>query len=1143
MNHMKRTLTPFISITIFLFLLLPPLERVYASNRLPFNRKVKAQIEETFYSEGFPHWKKINAYYTRMYKRYGEVRKNLVNYYSTKMGLGVKAARKKSKKKGDVESYRLLLKLIRELRKISSEDTVTFDRLAWRVLEMDYALKVEGKKLPSYMLFEKVPASLKPRKIPIHAAPRGEATNLVNPSTGAFFTQKELIEYKRQGGDVSQLNPPLYSTYWARQDISGLDVREHYQNGRDPVHHGLEIRFPKGKAYFDKIRKTQTKPKIDINIPGSGGGELDFKLKIGAEVHSEITSSALYSLLGFSVDISLYVRDFKVVLGDVPFHEFRREWESYYSRYSLDKFIKERGEDGEGHYIIFHEGVLEAKPKGLMRIGPWSYGNLGHPDLREVRGSLLFHMWVANLDLKEAENNKMIVRKVGKWYRFYHIAHDMGFAFGDTYIERVGSFSWKLVKKKTDSHVRMNYRCFQRNSIFKHVTFADARWMARLIARLTRKQIEDAVTLGGWPESIGRLLVEKLIARRNQMVTVFNLEGEKLPDAGTIQLIKYDRYLTTHDGVVVKGKLKIYEFPGYPQYFGPRINELILLLIKGLRNTFIDSVVRMTGAIKYIKIDPEWFGLDEGIIAYGIMRMNREIEANPTPRNESETFLVKDSVELGFRLGYGYVLSGEVAYIRKYTLVYPVESRDKGRFYNGFILNVFLPARHRKQQLPKKHVIIVEDYLEGRGKLRLRGHHDFTPQVQLTGAKVFLDRRFLSRKGRDKIVYFRDRSLYDQLAVKAFFEIAELFRITFFDAFNRKGKLNRTFVEMDTADLENNTAKQEALDLLLTRSDSTAMERLGRVQRLSDRFRETGSKLDLLGFFRKRSVFRLDRVKVKTGSAAGIRAGLAERQHVQVESRKVDSWSFLDNGERHFSSVRLIGSTRGGEDIRRPLLFLSFRVNDNSTADGELKKWYLPFINRVAGQKHFIDFDPTTHTVNRLWGNTQLFMDMTVFEEGLERMLRTTGGTIWSYLARETGKDESYWRGLLDRPRRRGRPVAGKYSRDRYLAFKTRFLVRLIKRAREAGGGAKRMVLVVRALRKAIFKDGHTFSPVLLAVLHRVFGKENVRLTATVTMPENKELVYPARTPFYNETGREETADVPVFKFIFEDPSEIYHLF
>ena len=84
---------------------------------------------------------------------------------------------------------------------------------------------------------------------------------------------------------------------------------------------------------------------------------------------------------------------------------------------------------------------------------------------------------------------------------------------------------------------------------------------------------------------------------------------------------------------------------------------------------------------------------------------------------------------------------------------------------------------------------------------------------------------------------------------------------------------------------------------------------------------------------------------------------------------------------------------------------------------------------------------------------------------------------------------------------------------------------------------------VVKAFRKAIYTAGQTYSPTLLAVIHKLVGEENIYMNALVTMPENKELIFPAESPLYNKLGTDRGVKVPVFQFSFDDPSEIYHLF
>lgn len=1112
---------------------------IQASEHLPFNSQLKKLIRDTFYKDGRPCPEKIARYRALIEQRYNEVRGNLKHFYVLEKDTSNKKAGKKIEKKDECRAYEILLDYISQLE--HQDDTIKFQFLALKIFRLDYALKIQARKLASVELIEKIPFSLRPKKIPIHKTPRGEASNLVNPETGLFYSQAELQALKKQGGDVSKLNPPSDGSFWIDLDVSRIDVADYYHSGKDPLHNGLGIIFPANTVYFDKIRKTQSKPKVDVFIDHNGQ-KVEYKLKIGAEVYSETTCAALMTALGFSADISEYVKDFKVVLGKVTYNDFYREWKSYYGGYDPERYIKEKGKDEQGNYIIFHEGVLESKPSGLLRVGRWAYGGNGNGGLREVRALLLFNMWVSNLDLKESENNKLILRKFGDEQKFFHIQHDMGFSFGKTYMERPGMFQWNLVKKKTDHYIHMNFSCLVDNSLFDYVTYADARWMARLIARLTRKQITDAVILGGWPEPLQKLLVEKLIARRNQLVNAFGLTGEKTPEGDTITSLKYDRYLTTADGVVENGKLKVYRFEGYPQYFGPRVNEILALILKGLRNGAVDTVVNFLSTVKYIVIKPEDFGLDRRIVSKIIIRTNREIEQNPYPADVSESFLVKDSMEIGLRLGYGTVVSGDIAYARKYTLVYPVETRDEGRFHDKFILNVFLPFKNRGRNLPPNHVVMLEDYLEGRGKFRLRTDPEIVQvECALSASKIYLNRRFIGFKDNlhsNRAVFFEDNSLYNELRFRVFLDFLRVFRSTPFNASVQKGILNRDYVEMDTSDLRSNPGKQEALEQLLMYGDPTLVKKTGQTKYFRDRFTEKKKHIKFLGLLKRKSVFRVDRIE-ETNQHSSLNKTNQDR--IQVESRKLKSWRFFDNGERHLSNIRLTGKAADGNAETEQIHF-SFQVNDRSTHDGELKNGYLNFINTLALKDNFIPFDSTLHTTNRLWGHTQTFVNIILYPEAIEELINAGETRIWEALADVTGNPADYWRRESRPNYSRGRPVIRRYSHDRYLAVKTDYFIRELRRAR-ACDGLKRMRRVVNACRKASYTSGQSFEPALLAVIHKLVGKDNIYIDALVTMPANKEQLFPARAPLYNELGIDREIKIPIFQFIFDDPSEIYYFF
>jgi hypothetical protein len=478
---------------------------------LPFTPSFAERVESTFFEGGEVSAVRIETYRSRLAERRTEVHSVFAADFWAR-GRGRKRAGRRASRRKVVQVYDLLLgsesrsgwldDLARE------RDPVAARRLAGRILEVDFALLVEGdrpftQKIPEHLasigfLEWSVPGSTEAQ----HAD--REATNLFDPTSGFFFEAEDLRRLIRQGHDISRLNPPPDSSFWQdRAAIAEIDVAESFYRGGHPNHRGLHYPFPVTGGVLRNIKKSQTKPKFELEVSVDGKMRR-YKLKVGGEIHSEPVTGALLSTLGFNADVTRHVKNFRIDLGDVTVEKLRNDWRSYFEfkrlhlRYRFDDYF-EVGRDERGSYVIAKEGTLTPKPDEVTRVGTWPVGANGNEGLREVRALGILSVWLANTDMKEAENNKLLLRSDpdGRAH-VYHLHHDLGHAFGRVMNEQIDAYPWDLVKRRPGSRIRFNYHSTWDPSLRKMPTYADARWMVRLIAQLEREQIAQAVALGQW---------------------------------------------------------------------------------------------------------------------------------------------------------------------------------------------------------------------------------------------------------------------------------------------------------------------------------------------------------------------------------------------------------------------------------------------------------------------------------------------------------------------------------------------------------------------------------------------------------------------------------------------------------------------
>jgi hypothetical protein len=191
----------------------------------------------------------------------------------------------------------------------------------------------------------------------------------------------------------------------------------------------------------------------------------------------------------------------------------------------------------------------------LKGIGPWDFQELGHEDLRELRGAGLLAAWVNWCD-SQFQNTKLrlVGHKKHDGYRYFFC--DMGGGLGEgtglffRRCESPNDMDWTFTKagrcqgtgRMTIPFRIVGYKPIGDTAAFRQMTVDDARWMARKIGQLTEGQLLEALIASGFDSAQARMYLEKLISRRDQMIADLGLTREIAPlrPAGSRRDWSYD---------------------------------------------------------------------------------------------------------------------------------------------------------------------------------------------------------------------------------------------------------------------------------------------------------------------------------------------------------------------------------------------------------------------------------------------------------------------------------------------------------------------------------------------------------------------------------------------------------------------------
>lgn len=1092
----------------------------HSGTRIPYNGEFHAQLDEVFFvsdhgRDGHAVPAKLDAYRTFVEKKLRFLEGHVTNLETIDRGRSDASAKKRFSELDTAIALEQILALLARMQE--TPDLAEAHDLAAEILMLEYATRSYTDPIGSI----KIPVHLKNMvfewRAPNRTTARGarrEASNLVNPETGEFHTHDELESLIRAGFDISTLDPPDESPFWrAKRDIAAVDIIENYFGGGDPVHQGIASEFPpfRGAEFkFDKLHLTQSKPKIDVFFADADCAALTkknqahcrqkVKLKFGMETHADPPANALLSALGFNVDVSAHLKDVRVHLGNESLRDVERDWIGYFDRQRvhtyipLESVLKEKRVDPDAGErdatLVFHETVAELKPPESLRIGYFSFSWGMAQQMREARALFLFNAWIANSDMKDEENNKVVLRRdASGHFRMYLVQQDLGHSLGAVLPERPAAFSWDLVE--TDfvakafgwarGSIELNYIDLQENGLLENATYADLKWMARRIAQLTRAQIEAAMGLGHWPGGIAQLYTEKLINRRNQLVTAFGLEGE-------YPLLAVDRHLTVNDGSVVDGELMRNRWEDSPINFDRYWQDLLGPVGRFLADRVKKGIQFGVAAIDVI--DPGDIDIAAGISVLPriLVRMSRDVHLNPTPQGAFDQYIVVDSMELGVRVGIGYIGSVEGSWVKKFQLAYPKATQSEAIGSGMAVLNFLLPYDVRRGRLPEKYVLFREDaYKYGArvssdstsflGPLGMGAHHNW----------VVAQRSVIDHRGADPIVWIDSPDDVEREG-NLFLELG-LLQVPFFGVGSRDGSLEGKALVLDGSRLGELADDGVAIfDHIVQRADFSDADKIsvGSPTRATSDYASRWSWWNLI-FVTWRSRSLEEHITLRDGLGTALHEGR------QAEKRRTYSWSFLDNGETQELAVEGYLDVQGSPD-GGPAIAVTFSVDDLNTHSDEFDSYYGLLTGLGAGQTYLAtDFEAADWEVSGQpdgrW--TRLLTKGVIQLRGraLERLLEVDADAYWLRLAKKLQLAPRHFARLLKLAAKSDSKEAA--ARQRSLRGRShRLLIRrslgvldTLERARRADSEHERLRLLVQAVYSANFRRGDTFDPIMLATL------------------------------------------------------------
>jgi len=319
---------------------------------------------------------------------------------------------------------------------------------------------------------------------------------------GALCLAPPIVAGRQKAAHSKPLKRPVREVVWRDPgDPAALDLFYGAGGAKDAPR-------PKDRFRFVKEDLKQHNPKFDIEDDRGR----KWRIKLGNEARPETAATRLLWAAGYFVDEDYFVAEIKV--EELPrLHRGR-------------KFVSSDG--------TVHGAQLELRPRNVEKRGDWSWFDNPFEGTREFNGLRVMMCLLNDWDLA-ADNNS--VYEMDEERRF--LVTDVGASFGKTgstfgrskgVLEDYENSSFLADESPQGADFVMHSRPFflaafnvgnyrkrtRMENVCKHIPLADARWLGRLLGRLSIAQLRagfrgagyDDVTAEGYADAVQRRIAQ-----------------------------------------------------------------------------------------------------------------------------------------------------------------------------------------------------------------------------------------------------------------------------------------------------------------------------------------------------------------------------------------------------------------------------------------------------------------------------------------------------------------------------------------------------------------------------------------------------------------------------------------------------------